>query len=222
MVLALAVGCSSDSPAPQPNEPTAGERLAAAKEHVDEASSMHLTLTSESLPEDVSGVVSAEGWGAHPPAFKGTFQVKVNGVAASSEVVAVDGTVYAKLPFVSVFAQVDPATLGAPDPATLFDPDTGLTSLLTETDNPVAHDPIRDGADVLLPISGTLDGRLVTDLLGTGAPGTYDATFGLLTEGEDAGQLRTVELTGPFFDTTPSTYLLTLDRYGEPVEITKP
>lgn len=218
----LTGGCTSGggTPTPTPSEPTAAERLAAAKTKLDAASSMHLSLTSRNLPEQVSGVVSADGWGTHAPAFKGTFQVKVKGVAADSEIVAVDGAVYAKLPFVSIFAKVDPATLGAPDPATLFDRTTGLSSLLTATRNPTIGTKTRRGTEVVLPISGTLEGKAVADLLKVGgADSTYQVTYGLT---DPAGELRSVEITGPFFGSATSTYTLVLDRYGEPVDIKKP
>jgi lipoprotein LprG len=39
----------------------------------------------------------------------------------------------------------------------------------------------------------------------------------------DANQVRQVTITGPFFGAgTTSTYTLVLDRYGEPVTISKP
>ncbi len=222
LLLTAVVGCSSDAPAPKPSEPTPAQRLASAKAKVDAAPSVHLVLGSKDLPGDVSGVVSADGWGKHPPAFKGTFQVKVKGTTAGTEVVAVDGAVYAKLPFVAVFAKVDPASLGAPDPAQLFDPAVGITSLLTKTVNPTVGAQQRKGTEVVLPISGTLEGAAVPGVLKTGQSGTYQVVYGIVDQGDKAGELRTVELTGPFFGATPSTYTLTLDRYGEPVDIVKP
>ncbi len=216
------VGCSSSTPAPGPSEPTAAQRLAAAKARVDAAPSVHLTLASKDLPAEATGVASAEGWGKHPPAFKGTFQVKIKGAAASAEVVAVDGIVYAKLPFVAVFTPVDPATLGAPDPASFFDPAVGITSLLTKTANPTVAPQQRKGAEVVLPITGTLPGQAVRDLLKVGGDGSYQVSYGLVDQGPKSGELRTVEVTGPFYGASASTYTLTLDRYGEPVDITKP
>ena len=219
--LVAALGaCTSGGSDPAPSGPTAAERLASAKAQLDAATSVHLVLTSADLPSGVSGIVSADGWGAHPPAFKGKFQVTVRGTAADTEVVAVGGEVYAKLPFVPVFAKVDPATLGVPDPAGLFNPATGVTSLLTATGAPTAAEPVRKGTEVLRVVSGTLPGKAIVDLLKVGdANGTFTVNYGLT---EPGGQLRTVELRGPFYGATPSTYRLTFDRYGEPVEIVKP
>ena len=48
---------------------------------------------------------------------------------------------------------------------------------------------------------------------------TFGVTYGLTDPGNE---LRTVTLTGPFFRGSTSTYALTLDRYGDPVEIRQP
>lgn len=212
--------CSSPAPTSGPGDPSPAARLAAAKAKLDSATSVHLTLASRDVPADVTGLASADGWGAHPPAFKGTFQLRVKGTPAGAEVIAVDGKVYAKLPFVGVFAQVDPRTLGVPDPARLFDPGAGLTSLLAATSDPVAGAQTRKGSEVLTTIGGALGGKSIADMFGVGDPnGRYAVTYGLTDPG---GELRTVELTGPFFSGATSTYSVTLDRYGEPVDIRAP
>lgn len=218
---ALATGCTSSGPTPGPTQPSAAEALAAVKAKVDAASSLHLTLTGKDLPASMTGVVSAEGSGTHAPAFQGSFQVRLSGgTQASADVVAVGGKVYVKLPFAPIHTQVDPSTLGAPDPAALFSPDTGLTSLLTATQDPVKGPQTRRGSEVLTTYSGALAGAKVADLLFVGdRTGTFAATYGVTDPG---GELRTVDLTGPFYAGAQSTYSLTLDRYGEPVAISTP
>jgi lipoprotein LprG len=214
--------CSSgpDEPAPTQTEQSPAQRLAAAKAVVDAATSVHLALTSSDVPDGVSGIVSADGWGTHPPAFKGTFKVTLNGIQADAELTSVGGEVYAKLPLIPGTNKIDPKTYGLPDPAQLFSPDQGLTTLLTKTQAPQAGDQVRVGSEVLTTISGTLPGDAVVDLFLIGdRSGTYQVRYGLT----DAGQLRQVVLTGPFFGAgTTSTYTLVLDQYGQPVTITKP
>jgi lipoprotein LprG len=196
------------------------QRLAAAKAKVDAASSVHLKLDSSNVPTGASGVVSADGWGKHPPAFKGTFKLVLNGIQADAELTSVDGEVYAKLPLIPGTHKIDPKTFGLPDPAVLFAPDKGLSTLLTATTSPVAGKQVRTGSEVLTTINGTLPGSAVADLFLIGdRNGTFDVTYGLT----DAQELRQVTLTGPFFGPgTSSTYTLTLDQYGQPVTITKP
>ncbi len=212
---------SGDTPSPTQSTPSAApSALAASKAKVDAAPSVHLTLASKDVPEGTNGIISADGWGKHPPAFKGTFKVRLAGIEGDAEITSVDGVVYAKLPFVPGTREVDPASLGLPDPATLFSPDAGLTSLMTKTISPTVSGQVRAGSEVLTTITGTIPGAAVVDLFKIGdRNGTFDVTYGLT----DGDELRQVTLTGPFFGAgTSSTYVLTLDQYGEPVTITAP
>lgn len=214
--------CSGDGAddGPTQRELSAAERLAAAKTTLDAATSVHLKLTSADVPEGASGVVSADGVGAHPPAFKGTFKVALRGIQADAEVTSVDGEVWAKLPLVPGTNKIDPKTFGIPDPAVLFSPDKGLTNLLPATKDPAFGEQTRKGSEVLTTIKGSLPGSAVVDLFLIGdRNGTFDATYAVT----DSNQLRDVALVGPFFGSdTKSTYTLTLDQYNQPVTITKP
>ncbi|WP_404389081.1 LppX_LprAFG lipoprotein [Humibacillus xanthopallidus] len=211
---------SGDTPSPTQSTPSAAQRLTAAKAKVDAAPSVHLTLASKDVPEGSNGIISADGWGKHPPAFKGTFKVRLAGIEGDAEITSVDGAVYAKLPFVPGTREIDPTSLGLPDPATLFSTDAGLTGLMTKTTSPTVSGQVRAGSEVLTTITGTIPGAAVVDLFGIGdRAGTFDVTYGL-TEGDE---LRQVTLTGPFFGaSTSSSYVLTLDQYGQPVTITAP
>jgi len=223
MVAALAACGGADKA--QVKAPTAAKQLAAAKAKVDAATSMHLTLHSSGIPASVNGVLSGDGTGTHAPAFKGNLGARISGFEATVDVVAIDKLLYVKLPFTTEFVKADPKTYNAPDPAQLFATEGGITSLMTATVNPVEGAKIRVGPDVLKTIKGTLPGASVTKLLNIGdATKTFDVTYGITDPG---GELRTVTLTGPFFKgatSTPvtSTYVLTLDKYGAPVEISKP
>ena len=211
---------SGDTPSPTQSTPSAADRLTAAKAKVDAAPSVHLALASKDVPQGSNGIISADGWGKHPPAFKGTFKVRLGGIEADAEITSVDGAVYAKLPFVPGTQKVDPATLGLPDPATLFSTDAGLTSLMAKTVAPKVSGQVRAGSEVLTTITGTIPGAAVVDLFKIGdRNGTFTVTYGLT----EANELRQVTLTGPFFGAgTSSTYVLTLDQYGQPVTITAP
>ena len=231
MTAALA-GCSSASgTSPETKNLTLVEQLAAAKAKADAATSLHLTLRSSGIPASTSGVLAVDGSGTHAPAFKGTLDARISGLQAKVEVVAVDRVLYLKLPFTTAFAPVDPKTYNAPDPAQLFAKDGGITSLMTSTTNLVEGKPTRAGSEVLKTITGKLPGAAVVKLLNIGdAAKTFDVTYGVTDPG---GELRTVIVVGPFYDegatsspVTPtpvtSTYVLTLDKYGAPVEIIKP
>ncbi|HET7477808.1 MAG TPA: LppX_LprAFG lipoprotein [Dermatophilaceae bacterium] len=216
------VGCSGEEPTPTPTATTASaaDRLAAARTKADAASSLHLVIRSRDVPSDASGVLAADGVGTRAPAFKGTFDARLRGAQLKVNMVSIGGTLYVKVPFTSIYAPTDPARYGFPDPAKLFAKNGGVTELLSATRDPKLGDRTRAGSEVVRTITGTLPGGLVVDLLGTGTrDGTFDVRYGITEPGD---QLRTVDVTGPFFGASPSTYTVTLDRYGEKVEITKP
>jgi len=219
MTAALAA-CSGGGDEPEAKKPTAAEQLAAAKAKVDAATSMHLILRSSGVPDSANGALGAEGTGTHAPAFKGTLDARISGFQAKVEVVAIDKLLYLKLPFSTEFVQADPKTYNAPDPAQLFATEGGITSLMTATTNPVEGKQTRAGVEVLKTITGKLPGDRVVKLLSVGdATKPFDVTYGLTDPG---GELRTVTVVGPFYEGATSTYTLTLDKYGAPVEISKP
>ena len=230
MAAALTACSSTSDKAPQVRTLTAAEQLAAAKAKADAATSMHLTLRSSDIPASANGVLGADGTGTHTPAFKGTLDARISGFQAKVEVIALDKLLYLKLPFTTEFAQVDPKKYNAPDPAQLFATEGGITSLMTATTNLVEGKKIREGADVLRTFTGTLPGDSVVKLLNIGdAARTFEVTYGITDPG---GELRSVTMVGPFYQgatstaatstAATSTYVLTLDKYGAPVEISKP
>jgi len=199
---------------------TPAERLAAARAAMDRAGSVHLVLRSRDIPSSAGGVLGADGVGTHAPAFKGTLAARLAGVQASVDVVSVGSELYLKLPFSSQYVRTDPATYHAPDPSRLFAAHGGLSSLLTSTTGLTLAGRTRSGPTVLQTVSGSLPGRALDGLLPIGEPdATFSATYGLTDPGNE---LRTVTLTGPFFRGSTSTYTLTLDHYGDPVEIRQP
>jgi lipoprotein LprG len=220
LLLAAALSACSSSADKPAQQLTATQQLAAAKAKADAATSMHLTLRSSGIPASANGALGADGSGTHTPAFKGTLDARIGGFQAKVEVVAIGQLLYLKLPFTTQFAQVDPKEYNAPNPAQLFAPAGGITSLMTETTDLVEGKATRQGADVLKTITGKLPGTSVVKLLSIGdAAKTFDVTYGITDPG---GELRSVTIVGPFYQGATSTYILTLDKYGAPVEISKP
>lgn len=195
--------------------------LAAAKVALDETSGVHLVLAADDLPDDVSGVLKAEGDLTHAPAFKGDIVGRFSGIEATIKVIAVDGVVYAVLPFTSQYQELDnPEDYGAPDPAGLLDPASGISGWLTATTDLAKGDQTRDGQDVLTTYTGTLPGTNVVAALPTAdETGTFDVSYAI----DDEGRLRSATLTGPFYKGDPDvTYDLTLTDYGSNPDISAP
>ena len=195
--------------------------LAAAQQNLDETSGVHLTLHTDDLPDGVTGVEDAEGVGTHAPAFEGTITITLSGQAFQVPVVAVDDKVYVQLPLTPGWQDIDPAEYGAPDPAHLFDPDSGFSSLLGETTDLEEGDTVRGGEDnkeVLTEYTGKVAGDVVQNFIPT-ASGDFDATYTVT----DDDELREAELTGVFYEDSPSmTYTVTFDEYGTEKDISAP
>lgn len=213
LVLAGCGGSSSDE--------SAGDLLARAKSVLDDASSAHFVLSSDGAPATGNALLGGEGDIARPASFSGTLQVRALGSSIDAQVVSVDGTVYAQLPFTSGYSVIDPATIGVGDPGALLDPESGISQLLTATQSPELGDESRVDGEVVREVSGTLPGQLVADLLTSEDPSQdVQARFSIAT---DSGELRQVQLTGPFFTADDQgSYTIVLSDYGADVSITAP
>lgn len=196
------------------------EVLATAAANLDATTGVALELTAEEFPDGLDGLVGATGVGTHAPAFEGTVDLLVNELSLEVPVVAVDGLVYAKLPFTVDYSEVDPAEYGAPNPANLMDPETGISTWLTAVEDVEAGDAVRDGEAVLTPYSGSLPGEAVARTIPSA---DTDATFAVTFSVDDEGLLRTVDATGPFYGEQGDVdYVVTLTDYGVDTDITQP
>lgn len=217
----LISGCSGSSD-PSDGGDTAGlaDRLAAAKTTIDDAETVSIKLATKSLPDGITGLLSAEGKGNHSPAFTGTVTVVTGGASLGAEVIAVDGLVFAETGFLPGFTKIDPAQLKAPDPASLLSADDGITQILVETDDLAEGEQSRDGKDVLTTITGTLPGSVVRKIIPSAeAAGTFDVTYRL----DDDDELRDTTLTGKFYPGGGKvSYTVTLGTSDTPVTIEAP
>lgn len=211
---------AAPQPEPTPTEPTARDRLDAAKQTLDETSSVHLEVTSEDVPTSGPALMGADGVAARPPSFEGELQAALAGGVITVQVISVDGTVYMQPPFSNSYSPTDPAEFGMRDPATLIDPDTGISSLLAEAENVEFGEERRIGGEVVQEVTADIPGEAVAELLRTADPSEpMDGTFAITEDDE----LRQAVLTGPFYsEESDSTYTIVLDQYGEDVEITAP
>lgn len=220
--LGALAGCSDDEE-PGGDEATPEEVLEQAKKTLDETSGVSISLSTDELPSGVTGVKSAQGVGVHPSAFEGSFDLSVNGLPATAEVIAVDGKTYARNSLLLPdWTEIDPDDYGAPDPASLMDPDSGFSGLLSATTDAEAGDSVRGGEDnreIFTEYSGSVPSEAVEALIPT-AEGDFAVTY---TISED-GELREAVIDGAFYgeDEDDVTYTLELDDYGTEKEITAP
>jgi lipoprotein LprG len=216
VVAVTLTGCSGS----EDDGDDAADVLASAKQQLDETSGVRIRLTTESLPDGVDGVLDATGEGTHAPAFDGDIKLLFNEVTVDVPVVAVDGKVWAKIPFTTGFSDIDPAEYGAPDPADLMDPDAGVSTWLTEATGVEEGDRVRDGDVVLTEYTGTLDGATIAAVIPSADDAaTFDVTFQI----DDDQRLVSADLSGPFYgDAGEVDYTLGLSDYGIEPDITAP
>ena len=219
LVVAGLVGCTGGSSSDAPEAPPA-EQLAAARANLEKSPAVAFTLTSTGLPSKAIGVSGAKGTGLFkPPSFQGTLNATVSGVTGTVDVIAVEQDVFMKF-FTPTYNKIDPADYGAPNPAQLFNTQTGITALIGKTAKVAAGPDKREGSDVLKTFTGTLPGSAIADLLVIGVrSGTFDVTYGVTTPGK---QLRSVVISGPFYAGSTATYTLGLKSLAQPVAITRP
>ena len=216
LVTAL-TGCSGSKAEPKADPATV---LAAAKKNLDDTPGVRIVLSTPALPRGVSGLLAADGVGTHAPAFSGAIKVSASGVTADAGVVAVDGTVYAKLPFTSKFTPIKPADYGAPDPAALMRPQGGLSSLLTEATGVQRGKQVRDGKQVLTTYTAEVPGKAVASVIPSANP---KKTFSAIFTVDDHSRLTRAVLSGPFYPKADNvTYTIRFDGYGTEKNITAP
>ncbi len=196
------------------------KRLSAARATIDQAETVDVALSTKSLPDGVTGLLSATGQGNHSPAFKGKVKVVTGGSTLSADVVSAEGTLKAKTSFSPLFLEIDPESLQAPDPAELLDPENGVTRILDQTDGLKEGDQSRDGSDVLTSITGTLPGSLVKTIIPSADDAaSFDVTYRLT----DDDELRDATISGPFYPNGGDvTYKVELTTSDEPVTIKLP
>jgi lipoprotein LprG len=211
------LACGGSSSAPKGNPETL---LQQAKATLDAATSVHFKLASSNVSAGGTNLTGGEGDLVRPDAMQGTFTVTISGFSADVKVVTKGGVFMAELPFSSGYKVTNPSSFGLTNPAELMQPNTGLTNLLTEAQNPKFTSEVRIGGELLYTITFTVPGSSI--------PVLPDANPSKPVEGVAAinpsnHQLRQITLTGPFTSSSSnSTFVLTLTNYNEPVTITLP
>lgn len=204
-------------------EVTPEEVMVAAKTKLDETSGVEISLSTDDEPDEGDYLASAEGTLiADPPAFEGEVAGRVLGQTASDiPVVSADGDLYVEVPVLG-WQTVDPDEFCAPDPGSLLDPETGVSTILTETEDLEEGESELGGEDneeTLTPFTGTVPGDSVRNLLPCAEGDEFDATYRIDAE----GFLVEAEITGEFFAGMDAiTYLIEVQEYDVEQEISAP
>jgi lipoprotein LprG len=212
---AVAGACSSSG-----SHASAPVLLQNAKRTADAAPSLHFKLTSRDVSLNSTNITGGEGDLVRPDSLAGTFSVAVNGFVATVKVAAKNGVFEAELPFSTHYSRTNPANFGLQDPAQLFNPQTGLTKLLTLADHPTLGAQERLNGELLDTVTYQIPGASIPVL--PDANPTQPVTMTVAINPSNY-QMRAVTLVGPLTSATAnSTYTLTLTNYDEHVTITLP
>lgn len=193
------------------------QELRQAQQTLNATPALRFELTSQKM----SSLRSGTGDMARPDSIQGTFLVAVDGFPLSVKAIATGGKFYAILPGSSSYKEVDPKEFGLGNPATLIDPQTGVSRLLTEASGTKSLGSTRLNGEVLDQFQGTVPGTDITAYFPDAAPS--DPVTLVFALNPSSHQVRRVTVTGPLASAgTTSSYQLTLTDYGEHVTITAP
>ena len=213
VLLAGACGGTSTSSSPQ-------SLLRDAKNTLDSTAGVHFTLQSSNVADKGTVIKGGAGDIVRPDRLQGSLDVVVNGFQATVKVVAVGETVEAQLPFAAGYSKINPATFGLGNPGGLLDPQHGLSSMLTAGGGATTAGTERLSGELLDEVTTSIPGSAVP-LLPNANPNQPVVLLAAVDPSNH--QLRQVTLTGPFISATSNaTFIVTLTKYGEHVEITLP
>lgn len=214
LVAATAAACGSSGAA----KPQA--LLAAAKQKVDSTSALHFTITSKNVSGNGTNITGGSGDIARPDAIRGTFQVSLAGFHVSVKILAAHGKFYAEAPFQTSYQATDPSKYGIGDPSLLIDPNQGLSSLLSNIQDPASDGQTRIAGELLDKITGNVPGTKIPSALPDSVPSKPVQVSALIDP--KSHEVRQFILTGPLTSPTNSTFTVTLSNYGESVHIDLP
>jgi lipoprotein LprG len=200
------------------NHQPAAERLKAARAFLDNSPAINFTLSTPSVPNGVTAVLSATGVGTHQPGFQGTIKVVFSGLPTNVPVVAVNGKVWAQV--LGPWQVINPAQYGAPDPAALMSKTTGVSSLLTSATGLDNGSQTRDGSTIVTTYKGTVAGSVVGNFIPVANSRTnFSVSFSLT----DDNHLTAASITGPFFAHASNvTYNVTMSACTDCKPVTPP
>ncbi len=152
------LACGGSSAAPKGNPDIL---LQQAKATLDAATSVHFKLSSSNVSSGGTDLTGGEGDLVRPDGMQGTFTVTISGFSADVKVITKGGVFMAQLPFSSGYKVTKPSSFGLTNPAELMQPNTGLTNLLTEAQNPTFTSQVRIGGELLYNITFTVPGSSI-------------------------------------------------------------
>ncbi len=207
--------------APAPRELTPREVLDKAADAAEQVNSAHFSLEQQNgTVQLASGVqiTNAEGDVLKPDRLQMKFTLRLGGLSAESQLIAIGSELFLTNPLTGAWQQA-PAATSAPR---VLDKDRGVGNLLRKLTDPqkVGNESL-DGAQTQ-HLKGGVPGAAFSDLTGTQA--TAASVSGDIWVGAEDFLLRQVRLAGPIAtgDTQTTVRVLKFSKFNQPLSIERP
>jgi lipoprotein LprG len=198
--------------------------LSQARISLNNADSLHFHIDSDVSVIQAPGayLVSGDGDAKRPDVFVGDVDASIDELRVPVKILSVQGGFYIQRPFSTNWEKANPEDYGFNNPASLLDPNNGLSTLLNGDSQIKLVDRYRVNGEELEQVSASVAGTKIAVFVGTADTAkSVTVLFGI---NPSNNQLRQVILTNLYFAgvSSPVTYTITLTDYGKSVEVTPP
>lgn len=196
------------------------KRLKAAQDKIGKTSGYHTKVTCSAAPKDEPALKAGEGDVVNSPAaFKGDVTASTQGNEIRAGIISIGDKNWVKPSFSPKYLTVNLKSLGVPSPTSLFNATSGIPAMPLMSKDMKRSGEKLVGGEKVTTYKGTLDGPSAAKAMGFGKTrGDYTVEVGLT----DSDELRTMIITGPFFDSADATYTIDISKYDQKVDIKQP
>jgi lipoprotein LprG len=215
-LLAAVIGLSACGSPP----PKASTLLRQSSQHMLSLKGFHFQMNISGYTGTDVPVQSATGE-AHPPNLRADANLKEGGLLLEIQVVYADGGTYFRS-FTGGWQKLSGQELAQFfDPRALFDQQSGLFAVMTDTRSPVLGNQATISGHDTYPVDGTLSGSRIHQLLNPiVAEGNDHVTYWIQSDNANLWRAR---LSGNLFDVSKAaTVTFDFSKHDQPVTVTPP
>jgi len=215
MMVALLAACSGTS------APQSAALLKSAQDKFNANTSFHFVMQATNLgtaPNDVPNIQNAEGDVQRPDKLSATGYVTLNGLGINTKIVIISGKAWYQIPIFG-FQEDDSYA----EFMQIFDTQNGVGNLLTQLKSPSAPQDSSVNNNSCWKITGDVDPKLVSAMLGADASSTTNPKVSVCI-GKSDNQLYSAVVVGSVIagDKSNTTRTFYLSKFNQPVTITPP
>jgi hypothetical protein len=217
LALLLLAGCGGSSNPTTP-APSSQQLIKNAQAAIQKVTSYHFTLKSQNISATSPlPIQSADGDILVPDKLQANANVLFNGATVQAQIIAIGNDQY-----INVLGGWQ-KTSGLLDPRVLSDPQTGVSAILGQLQNPSSPSDSSSNGTPCWSISGKLDARYLAGITGGGAPaGTMDDVTTCIGKSDNLPYLIVIKGIAAQGDTAATSRTFTLSKFNEHITITAP